>query len=193
MQLGEDDPPRGLDQREVREGLGEVAQVPAGARVELLGVEAERRGDPQQPFHQVARALLLADDRQAGDQPEGADQEAALLAATGRRRSRRCGSAGRSRPRSGRRRSPARSRAGARRRRAGSRRSPPAGWRRRARRCRSAGAGRRLSLSAVGEDVLLDLLGGRAPRAPAARRRRASPRACAARSIATQHMSFEET
>ena len=34
----------------------------------------------QELFHQVAGALLLADDRQAGDQPEGADQEAALLA-----------------------------------------------------------------------------------------------------------------
>ena len=78
--LGEDDPPGGLDQREVGEGLGEVAQVPAGARVELLGVQTERRGDAQELFHQVARALLLADDRQAGDQPEGADQEAALLA-----------------------------------------------------------------------------------------------------------------
>ena len=28
--LGEDDPARGLDQREVREGLWEVAEVPAG-------------------------------------------------------------------------------------------------------------------------------------------------------------------
>ena len=51
-----------------------------GARVELLGVEAERRGDAKQPVHQVPRALVLADDRQARDQPEGADQEAALLA-----------------------------------------------------------------------------------------------------------------
>ena len=79
-QLGEDDPPGGLDQREVGEGLGEVAEVVRGARVELLRVEPERRGDPQELFHQVAGALLLADDRQAGDQPEGADQEAPLLA-----------------------------------------------------------------------------------------------------------------
>ena len=37
--------------------------------------------DPQQSFHQVARPLLLADDRQRRHQPERADQEAALLAA----------------------------------------------------------------------------------------------------------------
>ena len=48
--------------------------------VELLGVEPQRRGDPQQPLHQVARALLLADDRERGHEPERADQEAALLA-----------------------------------------------------------------------------------------------------------------
>ena len=48
--------------------------------VELLGVEAERGGDTEQPVHQVPRALLLADDRKARNQPEGADQEAALLA-----------------------------------------------------------------------------------------------------------------
>ncbi len=69
-----------LDQREVRERLREVAEVPAGVGVELLGVEAERRGDPQQPLHQVARPLQLADDRERRDQPERADQERALLA-----------------------------------------------------------------------------------------------------------------
>ena len=117
---GDDDPRRGLHQRQVRERLREVAEVAAGVGVELLGVEAERRGDPQQPLHQVARPLQLADDRERRDEPERADQERALLARTARRRSRRCGSAGRSRPRSARRRSRARSRAGARRRRAGS-------------------------------------------------------------------------
>ena len=44
---------------------GKLPRWRAGARVELLGVQAERRGDPQELFHQVARALLLADDRQA--------------------------------------------------------------------------------------------------------------------------------
>src|SRR5689334_24131987 len=57
-ELGEplaDDDPRGrVDQGEVRERLGEVAQVPPGRRVELLGVQPQRRGHPQQPVHQVA-------------------------------------------------------------------------------------------------------------------------------------------
>ena len=75
-----DDPRGRLDQREVREGLREVAQVPAGAGVELLGVQAQRRGDAEQALHQVAGALVVADDRQRRDEPERADQEAALLA-----------------------------------------------------------------------------------------------------------------
>ncbi len=40
----------------------------------------ERRGDAQQPLHQVACPRTLADDRQRGDEPERADQERALLA-----------------------------------------------------------------------------------------------------------------
>ena len=53
--------PGGLDQGEVREGLREVPEVAAGVDLELLGVQAERRGDAQQPLHQVARPLHLAD------------------------------------------------------------------------------------------------------------------------------------
>ena len=64
----------------MRERLGEVAEVAARRRVEFLGVEAEGRGDPQQAFHQVACRLLLADDRERRDEPEGADQERPLLA-----------------------------------------------------------------------------------------------------------------
>ena len=59
---------------------GKLPEVAAGVGVELLGVEAERRRDAQQALHQVARALELADDRQRGDEPERADQERALLA-----------------------------------------------------------------------------------------------------------------
>src|ERR1041385_9108039 len=77
--LGDDSPPCGRDQRQVGEGLREVAEVAARGGVELLGVEAERRGDAQELFHQIAGALVLADDRQARDEPEGADQEAPLL------------------------------------------------------------------------------------------------------------------
>ena len=51
----------------------------AGVRVELLRVEAERRRDPEQLVHQVARVLELADDRERRDEPERADQERALL------------------------------------------------------------------------------------------------------------------
>src|SRR5215208_2970596 len=64
--LRQDDPGGSLEQREVREGLREVAQMPAGRGVELLRVEPERRGDPQQTLHQVARALELTDHGQAG-------------------------------------------------------------------------------------------------------------------------------
>jgi hypothetical protein len=32
---------------------GKVAEVSTGVDVELLGAEPERRGDPQQPLHQV--------------------------------------------------------------------------------------------------------------------------------------------
>ncbi len=70
----------GLDQREVRERLREVAEVPARVDVELLGVQPERRRDPDEPLHQVPGALHLADDGQRRDQPERADHERALLA-----------------------------------------------------------------------------------------------------------------
>jgi hypothetical protein len=36
--LGDDDPRRSLDQREMGERLGEVAQMPPGAGVQLLGI-----------------------------------------------------------------------------------------------------------------------------------------------------------
>src|SRR6185295_10170998 len=47
--LGDDDSGCGLHQRQVGEGLREVAEVPARVGVELLGIEAERRSDPQEP------------------------------------------------------------------------------------------------------------------------------------------------
>ena len=49
-------------------------------RVELLGVQAQRRGDAEQALHQIAGALAVADDRERRHEPERADQEAALLA-----------------------------------------------------------------------------------------------------------------
>src|SRR4029079_1219655 len=73
--FGDDDARRRLDEGEVRERLREVAQVPARRGVELLGVKAERRRDSEQALHQVARSLQLADDRERGHEPEGADEK----------------------------------------------------------------------------------------------------------------------
>ena len=110
----------GVDQRQVRERLRVVAEVAPAGGLELLGVEPERRGVGEQPLAQVLGLAVLADLRQRRDQPERADQERALLAAAGRRRSPRCGSAAPGRSRSARRGSPSPSRARARRRAAGS-------------------------------------------------------------------------
>ena len=62
------------------ERLREVAEVAAGLDVELLRVEPERRGDAQEPLHEVVRPLLLADDRERRHEPERADEERPLLA-----------------------------------------------------------------------------------------------------------------
>src|SRR4051812_34969351 len=63
----------------MRERLGEVPEMAPSAAVELLRIEAERRGDAQELLHQIPSALLLADDRQRRDEPERADQEASLF------------------------------------------------------------------------------------------------------------------
>src|SRR5215208_7197058 len=75
----DDQASRRLDQREVREGLREVPEVPPGGCIELLRVEAERRRDAQQTLHQVASPLGLTDDRQGRHEPERTDQERPLL------------------------------------------------------------------------------------------------------------------
>ena len=64
----------------MRKGLGKVAQVSAGFGVELFRVEAQRRRDPKQPFHQVASALELTDGGEPRDEPERADEERPFLA-----------------------------------------------------------------------------------------------------------------
>src|SRR5689334_18133327 len=71
----------GVDQRQVGEGLGEVAQMAAALRLELLGVEVEPAGGGEQALAERPRPRALADLRERRDEPEGADQEAALLAA----------------------------------------------------------------------------------------------------------------
>jgi hypothetical protein len=69
-----------VDEREVREGLREVAEVLPAVRVDLLAIELQRAGERQQLGTQLARLVDLADLTQGRDQPERADGERALLA-----------------------------------------------------------------------------------------------------------------
>ena len=93
----------GVDQREMREGLGEVAQMAPAERRRA----PRRRGQAARRVTAAARTVRARAgarrSRQRRDQPEGADQERALLAAAARRRSPRCGSAAPGRARSARR------------------------------------------------------------------------------------------
>ena len=63
--LDGDETTPGIDQREVGERLREVAEVLAGGRVDLLGVEVQRTGERQQLLEQRAGAFDLADDARA--------------------------------------------------------------------------------------------------------------------------------
>src|SRR5713226_553189 len=54
--LGPDHVHHRVDERQVREGLREVAQVPAAARVDLLGVELQRARVRQQLLAQLTPA-----------------------------------------------------------------------------------------------------------------------------------------
>src|SRR5438309_7085312 len=63
----------GVDQREVRERLGEVTQVPPAARVDLLRVKLQWARVGQQLLAQLACAIELADLAQRRDEPERAD------------------------------------------------------------------------------------------------------------------------
>ena len=67
-------------EREVGERLREVAEVLAGGRVDLLGVQVQRTRERQELLEERSGPLGLADDRERGDQPERADGERALLA-----------------------------------------------------------------------------------------------------------------
>ena len=78
--LRENDPPGRLDERQMRERLGEVAQMMIGVYIELLRVQAQRRSNAKQALHQVAGLLLLNDHSKCRDQPEGTDQERTFLA-----------------------------------------------------------------------------------------------------------------
>src|SRR3954469_24181144 len=48
--VGANDVHHGVDERQMREGLREVAEVAARLRVDLLGEQTERRGVGQQPL-----------------------------------------------------------------------------------------------------------------------------------------------
>src|SRR4029079_10071230 len=61
-----------FDEREVRERLRAVAEVPARVDVELLGVEPEGRRDLEEAFEEVARLLEFSHDCERGDHPKGA-------------------------------------------------------------------------------------------------------------------------
>ena len=59
--VGTDHVHDGVDQRQMRERLREVAEVTAGTRIDLLGVEPQRRGVAEQTFAEFTGALQLAD------------------------------------------------------------------------------------------------------------------------------------
>ncbi len=63
--VGADHVHDGVDQRQVRERLREVAQVPARLRVDLLGVEPERAGVAEQALAQRPRAVAARRSRTA--------------------------------------------------------------------------------------------------------------------------------
>src|ERR1700726_1729813 len=60
----------GVDQRQVGESLGVVAEVTARGGLELLGIQAEGRGVGEQSLAQVLGFAVLADLRQRRDEPE---------------------------------------------------------------------------------------------------------------------------
>src|SRR5215207_3176119 len=74
-----DDVHHGVDERQVRERLREVAKVTPAVRLDLLGVQQERARVGKQFLAQSAGAIHLADLRERGDEPERADRERPLL------------------------------------------------------------------------------------------------------------------
>ena len=68
----------GPDQTDVTEGLREVAEKFAVARIDLLGEETDVVAALQQPLEELACVLRLAGERQVVDEPEAADRERRL-------------------------------------------------------------------------------------------------------------------
>src|SRR5439155_12103860 len=70
----------GVDQREVRQALREVAEEFSASGVDLLGVESDVVRGCDQLVHKRPRLVELSLPRQGVDEPEGAGQERALVA-----------------------------------------------------------------------------------------------------------------
>lgn len=68
------------DQRNVRERLGEIAQLAAGEGVVLLGQEAQVVAQEQKAFEEPAGVVLAAGQEQGVREPEGAGEERAFTA-----------------------------------------------------------------------------------------------------------------
>jgi hypothetical protein len=64
----------------VSKGLREIPEVLTRCRVDLFRIKLKRPGERQQLLAQGVRALGLADHREGGHEPEGADGKRALLA-----------------------------------------------------------------------------------------------------------------
>ena len=170
----------GVDQADVAERLREVAELLAARGVDLLGEQAQIIGVTGQTVEQRRGALGLARLGKAGDEPEAADDERALLALEAVRVGALCvsiaqheavlGQVALDQPRS--------SRACARRSLAESRKEASAAPRRRVRRSRTTARRRRASRSSR---VRAPRRGSRRARRPTCRgaRTRPSPaRAC---------------
>src|SRR3954451_16072082 len=66
---------RGEDERQVAEGLGEVADLASTRDVVLLGEQAEVVGEAGKPLEKLACLLDAAVARERVDEPERAGQE----------------------------------------------------------------------------------------------------------------------
>src|SRR5665213_333679 len=60
-----DDPGHGIDESQMGEGLGEVAQVPAARRLDLFGIEVQGTGKGEQLLAQLSLIHISEPTRQA--------------------------------------------------------------------------------------------------------------------------------
>src|SRR5438477_11924872 len=65
---------RCVDERDVREGLREVAEVAARARVVLLGKQADVVGEAAKALEELARLVAAPEHDQAVGEPEAAGE-----------------------------------------------------------------------------------------------------------------------